>query len=407
MPKYTYVAINRAGKQVKELVDANSIETAKSSLRATGYTVLSIQELSKARQPLNVSFLGNPKNKDKAVFCRQFLSILRAGVPVTKVLEMLTQQTENDKLQQAIREMQADVEKGSTLANAMAKHNKIFPRMLTSMVAAGEESGNLEAAFAQMETYFNKATKTKNAIVKAMIYPIILMVVMVVVLIVMVTRIVPRFISVFEQMDAELPGPTKAVIAFTNWFQASAGWLVLGLIVLIVAGVMFRRTDKGKHFFGWLTMHIPVVKLLSIRSNCATFCRTLSLLLSSGLNLPESLEMTAENQRNIHFEDAVNSARAFVTQGLSLNGALRNTGIFPPMVYNMVGIGEESGDLEGMMRKAADYYDDEVEQATQRLLGLMEPITILFMAVLVVFIVLSIFLPMLNMTKAYDQYLNM
>ena len=340
-----------------------------------------------------------------AVFCRQFLSILRAGVPITAVLELLGQQTENKKLQSAIRAMKADVEKGETLAGAMRRHPRIFSNMLVNMVASGEESGNLEESFSQMEVYFTKANKTKNAVIKVMIYPCILLFVIIVVLIVMMTRIIPRFMAVFEEMGTELPGVTKAVMAVSRWFMSNWWLLALIILALVIGGVFFNKTERGKHFFGWITLHLPVVKNLSVRSACATFCRTLSLLLSSGLGLTEGLELTAANMRNIYFRDAVLSTRTMIAQGLPFNMALRNSGLFPPMVHNMVGIGEESGDLQEMLTKTADYYDDEVEQATQRLMSMMEPVVIIFMAIVVVFIVLSILLPMLSMTKAYDQYM--
>ena len=190
MPSYSYVAINRAGKQVKDKMEASSAEAAKNSLRAIGYTILEIKELSVLNQDIDLPFLGNPTAKDMAIFCRQFQSILRAGVPVSTVLSMLGQQTENAKLATAIREMQASIEKGETLAGSMRKHPRIFSSMLVNMVAAGEESGNLEESFHQMEIYFDKAQRTKGAVVKAMIYPSILVIVMVVVLIVMATCVI-------------------------------------------------------------------------------------------------------------------------------------------------------------------------------------------------------------------------
>ena len=405
MPIFNYTAINRSGKQIKDSLDASSIETAKNSLRATGFTILEIKEQSAVNKDIELPFLGNPKSKDMAVFCRQFLSILRAGVPITAVLELLGQQTENKKLQSAIRAMKADVEKGETLAGAMRRHPRIFSNMLVNMVASGEESGNLEESFSQMEVYFTKANKTKNAVIKVMIYPCILLFVIIVVLIVMMTRIIPRFMAVFEEMGTELPGVTKAVMAVSRWFMSNWWLLALIILALVIGGVFFNKTERGKHFFGWITLHLPVVKNLSVRSACATFCRTLSLLLSSGLGLTEGLELTAANMRNIYFRDAVLSTRTMIAQGLPFNMALRNSGLFPPMVHNMVGIGEESGDLQEMLTKTADYYDDEVEQATQRLMSMMEPVVIIFMAIVVVFIVLSILLPMLSMTKAYDQYM--
>ena len=405
MPVYNYTAIDKNGKKVKKSLDASSVETAKSSLRGIGYTILEIKEQNALNKDIEIPFLGRPSAKDMAVFCRQFVSIIRAGVPISSVLTMLGQQTNNKQLAAAIRKMEADIEKGDSLAGSMRKHPKIFNNMLGNMVAAGEESGNLEESFHQMEIYFDKSKRTKSAVTKAMIYPSILMIVMVVVLIVMMTSIIPKFLATFAEMDMELPLPTRMVMATSDWFVAWWWLLVIILLVMIVGGTLFNRTNPGKHFFGWFSRKIPVVKQLTVRTACATFCRTLSLLLSSGLTLTDSLEMVASNMGNIYFREAVQKVRGQVAEGWQLNSALRETGLFPPLVYNMVGIGEESGDLQSMLSKTADYYDDEVEQATQSLLAMMEPIIILVMAVFVVIIVLSIFLPMLSMTTMYDSYL--
>ena len=228
---------------------------------------------------------------------------------------------------------------------------------------------------------------------------------MVIVLIVMMTSIIPKFLATFAEMDMELPLPTRMVMATSDWFVAWWWLLILLLTVLTVGGILFNRTSPGKHFFGWFTRKLPIVKLLTVRSSCATFCRTLSLLLSSGLTLTDSLEMAANNMTNIYYHDALLKVRTQVAEGWPLHTALRETGLFPPLVYNMVSIGEESGELQTMLSKSADYYDNEVEQATQSLLAMMEPIIILVMAVFVVIIVLSIFLPMLSMTSMYDSYL--
>ena len=405
MPSYSYIALNRVGKQVKDHVDASSLETAKHSLRAIGYTILEIKEQNALNKDIELPFLGNPTAKDMAIFCRQFHSIVRAGVPVSTVLSMLAQQTENAKLKDAIREMQADIEKGETLAGAMRKHPKIFTSMLCNMIAAGEESGNLEESFVQMEEWFDKAKRTKAAIGKAMAYPCVLIAVMIAVLIVMMVKIIPSFLATFDEMDMELPKVTLAVMAVSDWFVAWWWLLTIILIALVIGAVLFKRTRKGQYCFGWIARKIPVVKLFTVRSACATFCRTLALLLGSGLSLTDSLELVAMNMGNIYFRDAVQTCRSMVSQGWPLNAALRDTGLFPPMVYNLVAIGEETGDLQGMLTKTADYYDEEVEDATARLLSLMEPCIMLFLAVFVVIIVLSIFLPMMNMTKAYDQYL--
>lgn len=405
MPGFNYTAINRNGKRVRSSLDASSIETAKSSLRGAGYTILDIKEQTTLNRDIEIPFLGNPKAKDMAVFCRQFVSILRAGVSVASVLAMLVQQTGNKKLRAAIREMQADVEKGEALATSMRRHPKIFPAILVNMVSAGEASGNLEESFRQMELYFERSKRTKSKVTSAMIYPCVLIVVMIVVLIVMMTKIIPNFLKTFEDMDAELPKITLGVMAVCEWFE-SWWWVpLLVLAALIVGGVLFHRTNKGKHFFGWLARKTPVVGNLTVKTACATFCRTMEVLIGSGLTLTDSMDLAASNMGNIYYLEAIRDARALVAEGTPLRESLVRTGIFPPMVSNLVGVGEETGDLQSMMGKVADYYDEEVEEATKKLLNLMEPAIIIFMAVFVVIIVLAIYLPMINMTKAFDKYL--
>lgn len=405
MPGFNYTAIDRNGKSVRSSLEASSIETAKSSLRGAGYTILDIKEQTTLNRDIEIPFLGNPKAKDMAVFCRQFVSILRAGVSVASVLAMLGQQTGNKKLRAAIREMQADVEKGESLAVSMRRHPKIFPAILVNMVAAGEASGNLEESFRQMELYFDRSKRTKSKVTSAMIYPCVLIVVMIVVLIVMMTKIIPNFLKTFEDMDAELPKLTRGVMALCEWFE-SWWWVpLLVLVALIVGGVLFHRTDKGKHFFGWLARKTPVVGNLTVKSACATFCRTMEVLIGSGLTLTDSMDLAASNMGNIYYQEAIRDARALVAEGTPLRESLLRTGLFPPMVSNLVGVGEETGDLQSMMGKVADYYDEEVEEATKKLLNLMEPAIIIFMAVFVVIIVLAIYLPMINMTKAFDKYL--
>ena len=406
MPTYSYTAVGSNRKTIKDSIDSPSLEQAKSTLRRAGYTIIEIGEQSLLDRDINIGFLDKPKAKDMAIFCRQFVSILRAGVPISVVLNMLGQQTENKSLSSAIRNMQSDVEKGDSLAHSMRRHPKIFNSMLVNMVASGEESGNLESSFSQMETYFDKLKKTGAAVTKAMIYPCVLIVVMIIVLIVMMTVIVPKFVTTFTDMGAELPMITQIVVD-TSYFMQKWIWLILLVaLVLVVAGIAFGKTNAGMHAYGWISRKIPVVKELTMKSASAMFARTLALLLGSGLTLTDSLELVANNMKNIWYKEAVTRIRAQVSEGWQLNVAVRESKLFPPMVYNLVAIGEETGDLQGMLEKTADYYDDEVDGAVQKLLSLMEPIIILFMAFFVVVIVLSIYMPMLKMTSAYDQYLS-
>ena len=405
MPVYNYKAVNRSGKTVKDSLDASSLESAKQSLRSAGYTILDIREQNALNKDIELPFLNNPTSKDMALFCRQFLSILRAGVPIATVLSMMAQQTEKAKLTAAIRDMQTNVSKGETLASSMRRQEKVFPSMLVNMVAAGEESGNLESSFSQMEVYFERLKRTKSKVIKVMIYPCVILVVMVVVLIVMMTRIIPMFLKSFEDMGAELPFLTRCVMAVSDWFVDWWWALVLGIVGLVVFCVLFRKTDRGRHFFGWLARKTPVVKNLTVKSACATFARTLSILLGSGLTLMEALDLTADNMSNVYYKEAIQAIRARISDGWPLANSMKETGLFPPMICNMVAIGEETGDLQEMLSKVADYYDEEVTDATDRLTALIEPCIILILAVFVAIIVFSIFLPMMSMTTAYDQYL--
>lgn len=405
MPAFSYTVINSSGKRLTGTMEAESLDMAKSSLRGVGYTIVDIKPPSIFEREFNLPS-KRPSSKDMAIFCRQFISILRAGESLSMVLSMLAQQTENKRLATAIREIQTDIEKGESLAGAMRKQRKVFPPMMANMVAAGEDSGNLEDSFRQMEIYFDKARHTKSAVKKAMTYPCILLVVMIIVLIVMMTTIIPSFMKTFEEMDVELPALTQGVMAVSNWFVDWWFVVVGGIVVLVLFAVLFNRTPEGRHFFGLIARKAPVFGRLTVRSACATATRTLSLLLGSGLTLLEALDLTAGNMSNIWFEDALRAVSSHVSQGWPLAVSMRDTGLFPSMVSNLVMVGEEAGDLQGSLAKIADFYDEEVKDATDRLLAMLEPAIILLMAGMVVIIVLSIFLPMLSLTQGYDQYLN-
>ncbi len=405
MLTFKYTALNRAGKRVKGSLEAASVETAKSSLRHGGYTILEIYEPGAMERDISLPFLGKPKSRDMAVFCRQFVSMLHAGVPASQALSMLSRQTENKKLAAALRRIQADVEKGDALADAMERHPRIFLPVLVKMVAAGEEAGNTEEAFRQMEGYFDKLSRTRAAVSKAMTYPAVLAVVMLIVIVLMMTKIIPSFMKTFSQMDMELPPLTRGVMAVSDFFGAW-WWLAAILAAGLVLGVgALSRSSSGRRLFSWLALRVPIVKNFTVRSSCAVFCRVLTLLTGSGIGLIESLELTADSIGNVYFRDAARDIAEKVAEGSSLNGAIEETGVFPSLVSSLVAVGEESGDIRGMLEKAADYYAEETSDASRKLLALLEPIMLVILAALVAILVAAIFLPMMNMTQAYDAYL--
>ncbi len=405
MPTYQYEAISASGKKVKKKIEATTQEAARNSLRSAGYTLLSLKELGALQRDIDIPFLGKPGPKDLALFCRQYVSVLRAGVPASQALALVGQQTENKKLRTALREMQTDVEKGYSLAATVRKQSGIFGNMMSNMVAAGEESGGLENAFTQMGDYYEKTRRTRAAVSKVLVYPIFLLIVMIIVLIVMMAKIVPNFISTFDNLNVELPGITLAVMHFSEFCQKWWWLMILAMVGLVAAFALYAKTNSGRHVFGWLARKIPVLGSLTVRSACALLTRIMSQLLGAGVPLTDSLVLAGSNMKNVYFQEAVATAHSLVIEGRALSASLRSTEIFPPMVYNLVGVGEETGDLEGMLSKVADYYDEEVEEATQKFMALLEPMIIMVMAVFVIILVLAIFLPTLQMTQAYDQYL--
>ena len=359
---------------------------------------MSIAKQGALDKDVNVSFLGKKKipARDMSVFCRQFSSILKAGVSVINALEMLSEQTENKKLQEAIKRTQDSVEKGETLSDSM-KQNEEFPSILVDMVKAGEASGSLENSLTRMAIQFEKDAKLKGVVKKAMMYPIVLLCVMVGVIIVMLTFVIPSFMTMFEDLDSELPITTRAIVAMSD--SVKNYWFVYLIVVAgIVVGIkLYGNTDAGRHNLDKLKLKIPVFGLLQTKSACASFARTMSTLLQAGMPMIDALEISASTMKNVLFYDGLEKVKNGVSLGLPLSNQLKSTGLFPPMVVHMVGIGEETGNVEEMLTNSAVYYEEEVEVQTQTLTSLMEPIIIVLMALVVVMLILAIYQPMIQL----------
>lgn len=281
METFSYKAVDASGKDVKGAVEAESRDEAARKIKEQGFTPVSIAKQGALDKDVNVSFLGKKKipARDMSVFCRQFSSILKAGVSVINALEMLSEQTENKKLQEAIKRTQDSVEKGETLSDSM-KQNEEFPSILVDMVKAGEASGSLENSLTRMAIQFEKDAKLKGVVKKAMMYPIVLLCVMVGVIIVMLTFVIPSFMTMFEDLDSELPVTTKAILAMSNSLKHY--WFIYIIVIAgIVVGLqLYKRTDAGRHNLDKLKLKIPVFGLLQTKSACASFARTMSTLLS-------------------------------------------------------------------------------------------------------------------------------
>ena len=401
MPSFGYVAVNPLGKIKKGSIEAEDLEQARAFLKRSDLTAIELKEQGILTKDIDLPFLNRVKARDLGVFCRQFVSIVSAGIPIYAALTMLASQTQNVRLKKAILDTHSQIEKGESLSDALRLHSPdIFPAMMINMVAAGEASGNLEKAFARLADHFEKGSRIRGAVKKAMVYPTIVLVVVIAVVALMMVMVIPSFTSVFVDMDMELPWVTKIVMGFSDWMVLHWWKLFLGIFGVVFLLILFGKTDKGRHFFGKLVMKLPLFGDMTVKSASANFARTLSTLVSSGLPMLDSLEITAKNMSNIYFKEAVLYCRDEAAIGANLSTPLENSSLFPPKVYHMTGIGEETGDLEEMLDRLADYYDEEVEAATKALIAALEPAIILLMAGIVGIVVCAILLPMFSMYDA-------
>lgn len=398
MESFSYKAVSAAGKDVKGSVEAESREEAARKIKEQGLVPVSIGKQGALDKDVNIPIFKGKKipARDMSVFCRQFASILKAGVSVINALEMLSEQTENKKLKEAIVNTQSNVEKGENLSDSM-RQNDAFPSILIDMVRAGEASGSLENSLTRMAIQFEKDAKLNGIVKKAMMYPIVLICVMIGVVIVMLTFVIPSFMTMFEDLDSELPVTTKAILAMSNSLK-NYWYIYIIVVVGIVVGIqMYKRTDNGKHNLDKLKLKIPVFGVLQTKSACASFARTMSTLLQAGMPMIDALEISASTMKNVLFYDGLEKVKNGVSLGLPLSNQLKATGLFPAMVVHMVGIGEETGNVEEMLTNSATYYEEEVEVQTQTLTSLMEPIIIVLMAFVVVLLIMAIYQPMIQL----------
>ena len=403
MASFNYKALMPDGKELKSSVNAVDLEEAKAMIKAQGGMVLEINEAGALDKEIELPFkLGQKKvsSRDLCVFCRQFVSIIEAGVSIVQALEMLSEQTENKRLAKALQETRDSVEKGDTLSAAFSRNPDIFPGLFISMVEAGEASGSLEVAVSRMAIQFEKDNHIKGLVKKAMMYPIILLCVTVLVVIAILTFVMPTFVDMFETMNIELPFMTKLLINSSNFVIHK--WYVLIIIVIAIVGawILFSSNQQGKYIIAKAQIKIPVLSNLVMKTACARFARTLETLLAAGMSMMDSLDICSKTMDNLLYKDALLDVRDNVSLGSSLAGELKRTKLFPPMICHMVGIGEETGNLEQMLESCANYYDEEVENATQQLTAVLEPLIIVIMAVIVLAIVLAIYTPMMSM---YDN----
>lgn len=402
MPGYFYIVADKVGKEKRGKMEANNRDAAKELLKKDGYVILSLEEQSQ-QFDMNFTFGRKLKPRDLSVFCRQFVSILESGVAMKEALAMLEEQTENKTLKKSIAEVLTNIEKGNSLADAMRGESHVFPPMLINMVEAGESSGNLEMAFSRMAEQFEKEAKLKATVRKATVYPIVLIFACIGVIGVMLLYVIPIFIDMFKEIDMEMPAFTMFVMGLSEWAGTHV-YIIVGVAVAIFAAYQaYYRTEGGRKNIDKIKMKMPLFGQLVVKSNCSRFARTASTLLAAGVPMIDCLDIVSRIVNNIHYSMAIQNAREEVMKGIPLSEPLRDAGIFPPMVYHMTGIGEETGNIEQMLNKLADYYDEEVEITTQTILAAMEPLIIVFMAVVVGSLVIASILPIAAMYEGLDN----
>ncbi len=403
MAVFAYEAINPAGKEIKGTIEANTIELARGELRKQGVTIIKLGEQSVLTKDIEFDFGGMPSTRDLSVLCRQFVSMTRAGVSILEAIKMLCEQTENKKLQKALVQVRVDIEKGEALAAAFASHPKIFPSIMINMVAAGEASGNLETAFERVSVQLERNNKTQALVKKAMIYPIVVCIVAIAVVIVMLVVVIPSYSAMFVDLGTELPAITQMVVNVSDFIQT---WWYVIVPVVIGIGVALKTyaaTDSGKHVFGKMALSIPAIKNLTVKSASSMMARTLSTLMGAGVPLIEAIGIVADVMSNIWYKEALYNVKEQVMLGVPLSKPLEDSGLFPPMVYHMIRIGEEAGSTEEMLDKLADYYDEEVEMAVQSLMAALEPMIIIVLAAIVCVLLGAVLAPMMTMYEALDN----
>ncbi len=395
MPNYAWKGRNRAGLIKEGVLAADSKEVALASLRRQNIVVTGIRERGKEISLTKVGRKVPPKTL--AVFTRQFSVMIDAGLPLVQCIEILANQQEHKTFQKILLQVRQDVEAGSTLADAMRRHPKAFDNLYVNMVAAGEAGGILDTILQRLSIYIEKAVKLRSQVRSAMIYPIAVIVIAAIVVAVILLKVIPTFAALFMSLGAELPLPTRVVIAASN-FLARYWWAFFAVIAALAYG--FRRyyaTHTGRRVIDGLLLKTPILGPILRKVAVARFCRTLATLTSSGVPILESLDITARTAGNAIVEDAIYETRRSVEGGKTIVDPLRATNVFPNMVIQMIGVGEQTGALDAMLNKIADFYEDEVDAAVAGLVKLLEPVMIFILGIVIGGIVIAMYLPMFTL----------
>ncbi len=398
MPTFTYTARPATGGDLRKGdVDLGSKDEVYSYLQRQKLIPVSVRE--KPRE-FNIQIGTGVKTRDIVIFTRQFATMINAGLPLVQSLDIMAEQTENDVLRKTIREVLYDVESGNTLADALEKHPKIFSKLYVNMVAAGEAGGILDVILIRLATFLEKNDALVRKIKGAMIYPAVIFGVAIAAVLVLLIFVIPTFQNMFASAGVPLPLPTQIVISLSQLLQ-DYWWALLGGTAAAAFLVRaFYRTEGGELVIDRLLLHLPILGDLQRKAAVARFTRTLGTLVASGVSILEGLEITAKTAGNRVIHDAVMGSRASIAGGDTISGPLKESGVFPPMVVQMINVGEQTGGLDEMLTKIADFYDEEVDAAVSALLSAMEPLMIVVLGVVVGGMIVAMYLPIFDMIGA-------
>jgi len=399
MPVFAYVAKDKAGKIVRGRREADNEKLLTKQLQESGYWVTQVTReganAGKKKNPL--AFMKKVKMDQLSIFCRQFATMINAGVSLVRCLQVLEIQTTNTRLKEIIRDVQNRVEAGETLSRAMMHHSNVFNNLFIGLVRAGEVGGVLDETLDRLSTFLESDLRLRRKIKAAMTYPVLVMFVAFCIVTGLVVFIVPKFIEIFADFKVEMPVPTLILITVSKFMTSLQGALILigGSVGFMIAFKKFKSTKWGKRIYDRYKMKIPVFGKLSHNIAVARFSRTLSTLLTSGVPILQAMETVASAIDNERFNDTIMNARARIREGDPIGDPLEKSGLFPPMVVQMITIGEETGALDQMLTKVAEFYETEVESQLQSLSAALEPIMIVVLGLVVGFIVIAMFMPLI------------
>src|SRR5258707_1046787 len=395
MPAYVWKGKPRDGKAVSGERSAENKEAVMALLRRDQILVSSVKE--KGKEMVLPKFGGGVPAKELAIFVRQFSVMIDAGLPLVQCLEILGTQQENKTFAKILQQTRIDVEGGASLADAMRKHPKAFDDLFVNMIAAGEAGGILDTILKRLATYIEKAVKLKGQVKGAMVYPVAVIGIAGIVIAVILWKVIPTFAAMFEGLGAQLPLPTRIVIGMSNWFVRLLPFMVVFGIAFVFLFRKYYATHHGRRVVDRTVLKLPILGILMQKIAVARFCRTLATLMASGVPILDGLEITARTAGNAIIEDAIMAVRNGVERGMTVAQPLKESGVFPPMVVQMIGVGEQTGALDAMLSKIADFYEDEVDQAVANLLTLMEPGMFPFHGITSGGYVMSMYLPLFDL----------